>query len=234
MRTLISIIITLLSANLLMSQVEIQPDKIGVNIMNPISTIAVNDIGTPEAEMYVKAESNLAGSTAIYGRAFDLTTSSSFSSGLSGVAIFGGNSNRAVGIAATGRRDMDYNVGRSYGVIANAANSTPGANYGVLSTISGGNSGAAIVGIDFINHGSWSQVMSSTVSYAGYFRGKGYFHDFVGFGEEDPAAKVHVKNGDVYVEGSANGIILDSGGLCYKIMVDASGVLTTTNVACPN
>ena len=77
--------------------------------------------------------------------------------------------------------------------------------------------------------------MSSTVSYAGYFRGKGYFHDFVGFGEEDPAAKVHVQNGDVYVEGSANGVILDGGGgSCYKIQVDASGTLTTTPVNCPN
>lgn len=234
MRILISILIALLPLTLLMAQVELEPNKIAVNIMNPISTVAVNDVGTAAAEMYVKAESDVAGSTAIYGRAFDLTTSSSFSSGVNGVAIFGGTSNRAVGIAATGRRDTDYNVGRSYGLIANAANSTPGANYGVLSTISGGNSGAAIVGIDYINHGSWSQVMSNTVSYAGYFRGKGYFHDFVGFGEEDPAATVHVRNGDVYVEGSANGVILDSGSGCFRILVDGLGDLSTTAVTCPN
>jgi len=234
MRTQFSILFILYSMSFLNAQVELEPDKIAVNVMNPISTVAVNDVGTAESEMYVKAEANIAGSTAILGRAFDITTSSSFSSGLNGQAIFGGTSNRAVGVAATGRRDMDYNIGRSYGLIANAANSTPGANYGVLSTISGGNSGAAIVGIDFINHGSWSQVMSSTVSYAGYFRGKAYFHDFVGFGEEEPAAKVHVKNGDIYVEGSANGVILDSGGVCYKLQVNGSGVITTSAVACPN
>lgn len=223
----------LLSATFLCAQVELLPDKIAVNVMNPISTIAVNDVGTVQSEMYVKSTANIAGSSAITGIAFDLTNSSSFSKGVEGIAIFGGNSNRAAGVSAVGRRDMDYNVGRSYGLIAAAGNSTPGANYGVLSQLSGGNSGAAIVGYDKINYSGWSEVMSSTVSYAGYFRGKGYFHDCVGFGEEDPAAKVHVKNGDVYVEGAPNGVILDSGSGCYKLNVDSNGVLSTTAVQCP-
>ena len=235
MKTQLSIIIVLASALFLTAQVEVQPDKIGVNIMNPISTVAINDVGDLLSTVYVKSENDLAGSTAILGRAFDITTSPQFSSGVNGLALFGGNSNRAVGVAAAGVRDADYNVGRSYGLRSVAGNSTPGANYGVLSFLVGGNSGAAIVGYDFINHAGWSEIMSSTVSYAGYFRGKGYFHDFVGFGEEDPAAKVHVQNGDVYVEGSTNGVILDGGGgACYKIQVDAAGALTTTPVNCPN
>lgn len=233
MRTLISILFILFSASIIKAQVEILPDKIAINIMNPLSTVAVNDVGRAEVELYVKAEADNPGSTGVFGEAYDITTFG-FSQGITGLALFGGTPNGAVGVRANALRDMDYNSGRSYGVRAAAANSTPGANYGVWAALVGGNSGTAILGYDAINHGGWSEVMSSTVSYAGYFRGKGYFHDFVGFGEEDPAAKVHVQNGDVYVEGSANGIILDSGSGCYKILVNSSGTLTTTAVTCPN
>jgi len=233
MKTKLSILVLIFSTAFLNAQVDIQPNAIGVNVCNPVSDVAVNDIGIPEATMFVKSTDDVSGSVAIQGNAFDLTTSSAFSHGLFGQALFGGTSNRAVGVRASAGRDANYTSGRSYGLLSAAGFSTPGANYGVFSSLTGSNSGAAVVGYDQINYNGWSQIMSGTVSYAGYFRGKGYFHDNVGIGEADPQSKLHVRNGDVYVEGPANGVILDSGSGCYRITVDAQGVLSTNPVACP-
>jgi hypothetical protein len=215
------------------SQVDIQPDALGVNVCNPLSTIAVNDVGDVLNTVHVQSTTNAQGVSAITGYAFDQTVGPGATTGLNGVAFFGGTSNRAIGVRAVATRDANYSVGRSYGIYGVAGNSTAGANYGGFNILVGGNSGAAIVGYDSINHGGWSQVMSSVVSYAGYFRGKGYFHDNVGIGEENPQSKLHIEGGDIFVEGSVNGIILDSGSGCYKITVDASGVLSTISVSCP-
>lgn len=217
----------------LSAQVDIQPTAIGVNVCNPVSKIAVNDVGIATNTVHVKSLDNVSGSAAIFGTAFDLSTSSGFSNGVFGQALFGGTSNRAVGLRGDAQRDTNYSSGRSYGVRSTAGFSTPGANYGILSILVGGNAGAAVVGYDQINQSGWSQVMPSTVSYAGYFRGKGYFHDYVGIGEEDPQSQLHVSGGDVFVEGSINGVILDSGTGCFKITVDGTGALITTSVPCP-
>ncbi len=56
----------------------------------------------------------------------------------------------------------------------------------------------------------------------------------VGIGTADPASKLQVNNGDVYVRDSANGVIVKSpDGNCWRIQVDNSGAVITTSIACP-
>ena len=57
----------------------------------------------------------------------------------------------------------------------------------------------------------------------------------IGIGNDsDPAAKLHVTDGDVYMENSATGVILKSaGGNCYRITVGDTGTLSTVSVTCP-
>lgn len=56
----------------------------------------------------------------------------------------------------------------------------------------------------------------------------------VGINETTPGTSLEVGGGDVYVNGSANGVILKApGGGCWRITVDDNGRLTTAAVACP-
>jgi uncharacterized protein len=56
-----------------------------------------------------------------------------------------------------------------------------------------------------------------------------------GIGTVAPNAKLHVKNGDVYVENINAGVILKSpDGNCWRITVGNTGLLTATSVTCPN
>lgn len=48
-----------------------------------------------------------------------------------------------------------------------------------------------------------------------------------------PGALFQVHGGDVYVDDSARGLILNSGSGCFRIKVNTSGNLTTSTVACP-
>lgn len=57
---------------------------------------------------------------------------------------------------------------------------------------------------------------------------------FVGIGTSTPGSKLTVENGDIYLPGSSNGVILTSpNGSCYKLLVDNSGVLTPVGITCP-
>jgi len=233
MKTKLSILVLIFSTAFINAQVDIQPNAIGVNVCNPLSELSINSVGDVLHTVRIIADYDGNGSAGLVSLAKDITIGNNFTSGIIGLASnFGPTSNKAIGLSGIASRDMPYSSGRSYGARLVASNSTPGANYGVLAILEGSNSGGAVVGHDAINY-SWGQVMSNTVSYAGYFRGKGYFHDNVGIGEADPQSKLHVRNGDVYVEGPANGVILDSGSGCYRITVDAQGVLSTNPVACP-
>ncbi|MCE2503822.1 MAG: hypothetical protein J4G05_07160 [Chlorobi bacterium] len=56
----------------------------------------------------------------------------------------------------------------------------------------------------------------------------------VGIGETTPGTKLEVGGGDIYVNNSANGVILKApDGNCWRVTVDNSGNLTTTSVSCP-
>ena len=58
----------------------------------------------------------------------------------------------------------------------------------------------------------------------------------VGIGTTTPRTKMHVANGDVYVEEATglNGVILKSpNGNCWRITINNAGALVTTNIACP-
>lgn len=55
-----------------------------------------------------------------------------------------------------------------------------------------------------------------------------------GIGTTDPRTKLHVNNGDVYLDNSANGIILTSpNGNCWRVTVDNTGALISTSITCP-
>jgi hypothetical protein len=56
----------------------------------------------------------------------------------------------------------------------------------------------------------------------------------VGIGNSAPNAALQVTNGDVYIDTNANGLILtDDSGNCWRISIDSSGNLYTTQIACP-
>lgn len=57
----------------------------------------------------------------------------------------------------------------------------------------------------------------------------------VGVGTTDPKSKLHVEDGDVYIENIHRGIIVRSkGGKCFRLQPNESGQLTSTEINCPN
>ncbi|HJW27894.1 MAG TPA: hypothetical protein VJ508_01460, partial [Saprospiraceae bacterium] len=57
----------------------------------------------------------------------------------------------------------------------------------------------------------------------------------VGIGTEDPKSKLQIQDGDVYLDNSANGVILKSpDGNCWRLTVGNNGVVSTTSITCPN
>ena len=226
--------ICVLITNISIGQIDIQPDAIAINDCNPLSELSVNTAGSTKNSVHVIADDNTSQSTGVFSEAYDITAFGGFTNAIVGIAEFGNTANRARAVVGTTVRSANINDGRSTGVLGQAGYSTPGANYGVFGRLVGANNGAGVVGYDGVGFPGWSLVLPGHVSYAGYFRGKGYFHDNVGIGEEDPQSSLHVNGGDVYVEGSVNGIILQSAPtVCWRITVDASGNLVTTSVTCP-
>lgn len=56
----------------------------------------------------------------------------------------------------------------------------------------------------------------------------------VGIGTSLPQSRLHIKEGDVYLDTNQGGMILKNGnGDCFKITVDNGGNLLSTNVPCP-
>ncbi len=216
------------------SQIDIQPNAIAINDCAPVSELAINDPGLAQNTIHVESEDDGSGSTAIYAKRFEVTGFGDWGYAMIGDGNSAPGSNFAVGVAGNAIRTAPTNDGRSFGLRGQAGDSTPGANFGVFGALLGSNNGTAILGYDSVLQPGWSQVLNPITSYAGYFRGKGYFHDNVGISEEDPQSKLHVVGGDIYVEGSANGVILTgaSGG-CYRLSVDASGNVVATAITCP-
>lgn len=57
----------------------------------------------------------------------------------------------------------------------------------------------------------------------------------VGVGTEAPKTKLHVSDGDVYLESLGSGVIMkDANGDCRRLTIDGSGVITAPIVTCPN
>jgi hypothetical protein len=83
----------------------------------------------------------------------------------------------------------------------------------------------AVIGRDKINNEK---------TYAGYFEGKGYFSDNVGFGTKEPSAKIEVANGDIYLSDISSGIIMKSpDGSCWRGVLNNSGQLIFTQITSP-
>ena len=56
----------------------------------------------------------------------------------------------------------------------------------------------------------------------------------VGIGTQSPSSKVEVDNGDVYLNGIGNGVILTSPyGNCWLVTVDNTGNIVSTSITCP-
>lgn len=56
----------------------------------------------------------------------------------------------------------------------------------------------------------------------------------VGIGTETPSSKLHIAEGDIYMENIYSGIILKSpNGECWKISVNNDGSISTTSIECP-
>jgi hypothetical protein len=84
---------------------------------------------------------------------------------------------------------------------------------------------SAVIGKDQIQNDS---------TFAGYFEGRGFFEDNVGFGTKSPAAKVEIANGDVFISDVDKGIIMKSpDGNCWKGVLDNTGMLQFSPVECP-
>lgn len=85
---------------------------------------------------------------------------------------------------------------------------------------------SAVIGKDKIQNDS---------TFAGYFEGRGFFKDNVGFGTKKPAAKVEVANGDVFISDINRGIVMKSpDGNCWKGVLDNTGMLQFSPVECPD
>ncbi len=226
--------ITLILCFELTAQVEIDQTGIDIKTTGHLSEISINGPGNALYSIYVEADATSSASAGIVAKANDVPGFGHFTYGIIGEANVGSNANRSLGIYGLSLRPTPIQDGRTTGVQGLGGNATDGANRGVYGILQGSNTGSAVLGYDQVGFPGWSQVTNNTVSYAGYFRGKGYFHDNLGIGEDNPQSKVHVKSGDVYIEGSANGIILESAaGGCYRLTVDNAGNLVTTSVPCP-
>ena len=57
----------------------------------------------------------------------------------------------------------------------------------------------------------------------------------LGFGTENPKAKIEVADGDIYVSDPSKGIILKSpNGNCWRVTIDNTGNFIRTAISCPN
>lgn len=56
----------------------------------------------------------------------------------------------------------------------------------------------------------------------------------LGIGTSTPKSKLHVSNGDVYIDNIGSGIIMkDNLGQCWRITINSSGILQPTLIPCP-
>ena len=57
----------------------------------------------------------------------------------------------------------------------------------------------------------------------------------MGLGTNDPMSKLHVSEGDVYIDEISSGVIMKSpDGNCWRYTPDNSGNLIGTSITCPN
>ena len=56
-----------------------------------------------------------------------------------------------------------------------------------------------------------------------------------GIGTTDPASKIQVTGGDVFIEDINSGVIMKSpNGSCWRMTINDDGTVKTTSVPCPN
>lgn len=231
---LLILFISFLVSSISYCQVDIQPTSLGINICNSVSELGVNNVGNIETSLYVESDYSGQYSKAIHAIAYPNNNFGQTIHAILGEANVDDQGIFSIGVQGNSIRTIASNNGRAYGLSGIAGNATPGANFALLARLQGTNNGGAVVGIDEFGTPGWGTLLPSNVSYAGYFWGKGYFHDNVGIGQQDPKASLHVKGGNIYVENNANGVILQApDNSCWIISVDNAGVLSTASATCP-
>ena len=57
---------------------------------------------------------------------------------------------------------------------------------------------------------------------------------YIGIGTTDPSEKLEISNGDIYLSGISNGIIMTSpNGSCWRVTIDDAGNFISTAITCP-
>ena len=57
---------------------------------------------------------------------------------------------------------------------------------------------------------------------------------YIGIGGISPMSRLHVSNGDIYIDNIGSGVIMKSpDGTCWRVTVDNTGAMVTTAITCP-
>jgi len=141
--------------------------NVGVNTLNPLSTLSVNGDGDNRVSIYAHTTSTIAGNSAIRGEADQPTGFADHVRAIVGTIEAGGG--YTYGVSGTAfSSDGPSSAGRAYGVFADAGDATPGANFGLYARLRGSHAPPSsannyklfvcggIIGQElFINNSSW-------------------------------------------------------------------------------
>jgi len=164
--------------------------NVGIGTANPLSLLSIGTDGESIITLSVHNNTTTYGATGIKGEVaapnygdWAYAIHGKIESGAgSGVAVFGNGVNATPGTE-----------GRCYGVYGKAGNATNQYNFGVLGQLKGQNSGAAIAGIDEVNH-SWNTAIDGG-SWAGYFIGRVHVNDELGIATVNPVTTLDINGG---------------------------------------
>jgi len=143
--------------------------NIGINSSSTNSMLSVNTPGDANHIISSFSPSLAHGSAALRA---DAASAVGFADHVAGLfSTIEAGSGYTYGVRSSAYTNTSSNAGRAYGVWGQAGNATTGTNFGVYGRLLGSNSGAAIIGVDDINHGGWGGILPTTDTWAGYFLG---------------------------------------------------------------
>ena len=159
--------------------------------------VGVNAATDARYTIYAETPANQSGNSAIRAVAGPTSGFADWTYTIAGLAESGFG--YAVGVRGDAISTTPSNQGRAFGVMAQASNATPGANYGLYATLRGSNNGTAILGWDQIHDSTVGvDLLSGNEHWAGYFIGDVRVTSRVGVGSNVvPTSMLSVNtNGD--------------------------------------
>lgn len=125
--------------------------------------------------------------------------------------------------------------------LTNTGNSTLKGNLAFSQTVIQAEAGISTAGISYLDTGSSNSGFSlytgghpSSIEDTSLERVKITSSGNVGIGISSPVSKVQVQDGDIYIQDSSRGIVINASGTnCYRITVNNSGTLATNLITCP-